>query len=372
MSNINNEKLAKIVVEYSLEVEKGHQVALIGPSFAKDLFQALYVEILKAGAHLLYLPRLEGMREIFFNYASDEQLSFVNYVERILNKKIDGLIQIHADYNTRKLSSVNPEKLGKFASSPERVELLKVFEHRAAIGEMKWVIVPYPCHAYAQEADMDLFTYTNFVNKSLFLDKEDPIKEWRQMKAEQDKIISFLNRVEKIQIIGEDTDLTLKVKGRKWENASGQNNLPDGQVFTSPIEESASGHIRFTYPGIYYGREIEDIYLEFKEGEVVSLKAEKGEDLLKELLKIENANKLGELAIGTNFGVTQFTKNMLFDEKIGGTLHLALGFGFEECGSKNKSAIHWDILKDMKSPGSKILADDTVIYEEGEWKIKTL
>ncbi len=372
MYNEEFEKLAKIVVEHSLKIEKGQQIGIIGPSFAKDLFQALYVEILKAGAHPIYFPSLEGMIEIFFNQASDEQLTFVNDREKFMSESTDGLIQIRADYNTRKLSGVNPKKMGIYASSPERVKLNELFEHRSAIGETHWVIVPYPCQAYAQEANMDLFSYSDFVSKSLFLDKDDPIEEWRNMEKKQDKIVEFLNNVDKIQVIGEDTDLTLSVKGRIWDNASGQNNLPSGEVFTSPVEDSANGKIRFTYPGIYIGREIEDIRLEFKEGEVVSLKAEKGEDLLKELLKIENANKLGEFAIGTNNGIKKFTKNILFDEKIGGTMHLALGFGFEKCGSKNKSGIHWDILKDMRIPGSKILADDTIIYEEGEWKIKTL
>ncbi len=369
MYNKNYEKLAKIVVDYSLGIKKGGKVAITGPSLAKDLFQALNVEIIKAGAHLLYLPKLEGMREIFFKHASDEQLSFVDDGEKVVFKEFDHLIQIRADYNTRKYSGVDPEKMAKFTAAPERVKLIEIFENRVAKGEMNWVIVPFPYHANAQEANMDLFSYSDFVFKSLYLDKENPIEEWQKMRRDQEKIVDYLNNVEKIQVIGEDTDLTLNVKGRKWINCCGQDNLPDGEIFTSPIEDSANGHIRFTYPGIYYGREIEDIYLEFKEGEVVSLTAEKGESLLKELIKIDNANKIGEFAIGTNYGITKFTKNMLFDEKLGGTLHLALGLGFEECGSTNKSTIHWDILKDMKVPGSKIIADNTVIYEDGKWKI---
>ena len=170
-------------------------------------------------------------------------------------------------------------------------------------------------------------------------------------------------------MIGEDTDLKLSVEGRTWINCSGHENLPDGEVFTGPVENSVNGKIRFTYPGIYMGKEIENIYLEFKDGKVVHASAEKGEDLLNEILKIENADTIGEFAIGTNYGITKFTKNMLFDEKIGGTLHCALGLGFPETGSKNVSSIHWDILKDMKTPGSQILADGKVIYEEGQWKI---
>ncbi|MHA2268434.1 MAG: aminopeptidase [Promethearchaeota archaeon] len=369
MYNINYKKLAKIVVEYSLEIKKGHQVFIIGPSFAEELFQALYVEIIKVGAHLMYYPRLQGMRELFFKYASDEQLLFVDDGEKVMFEKFDHLIEIRADYNTRKYSGVDPEKMARFSAAPERVKIMEIFEDRVARGEMSWVIVPFPYHANAQEANMDLFSYSDFVFKSLYLDKDSPIDEWRNMKKNQEKIVDYLNKVEKIHVIGEDTDLTLNVKGRKWINCCGQENLPDGEIFTSPIEDSANGHIRFTYPGIYYGREIEDIYLEFKEGEVVTLTAKKGESLLKELIKIENANKVGEFAIGTNYGITRFTKNILFDEKLGGTLHLALGLGFEECGSNNKSVIHWDILKDMRVPGSKVIADEKVIYEEGKWII---
>ena len=166
-----------------------------------------------------------------------------------------------------------------------------------------------------------------------------------------------------------DTDLVFSVKGRKWFNASGELNLPDGEIATGPLENSVNGHIRFTYPGIYLGKELENIYLEFKDGKVTKATADKGEELLREILAIENANVIGEFAFGTNYGITEFTKNMAFDEKIGGTLHFALGDGYPETGSKNQSAIHWDILKDMRLPGSKIMADRKIIYEEGQWMI---
>lgn len=369
MINPIYENLAKIVVNYSIEIEKGHQVLILGPTFAKELFQALGIEILKVGAHPIYYPQLEGMQEIYFKNATDEQLLFVNEAEKIMSLKCDRLIQIFADFNTRKYSNVNPEKMVKYMGAPKRKELNELFEKRVTEGELKWVIVPFPCQAQAQEANMDIFTYTNFVNKSLFLDKKSPIEEWRKMQKEQDKIVESLNKINNIRVLGEDTDLTLSVKGRIWKNCSGQENLPDGEVFTGPVENSVNGKIRFTYPGIYYGQEIEDIYLKFKNGEVVEATAKKGGEILTEILKIENAKRIGEFAVGTNYGVTTFTKNMLFDEKMGGTLHCALGLGFEDTGSKNKSPIHWDMLKDMKLPGSKIIADDKVIYEEGKWKI---
>ncbi|MFX0028541.1 MAG: aminopeptidase [Candidatus Hermodarchaeota archaeon] len=370
MINPIYENLAKIAVEYSLEVKKGHQVIIIGPTIAKELFQALNNEVLKIGAHPVFYVQVEGIGEAYFKYASDEQLEFVNDAEKAMYKKFDRLIEVRADYNTRRFSNVKPEKMTKYMEAPERKVLREIYEKRVASGELKWVVVPFPCQAQAQEANMDLFTFTDFVIKSLFLDKENPIEEWSKMRNEQEKIVEYLNKVDKIQVLGEDTDLLLSVKGRKWINCSGQYNLPDGEVFTGPIEDSANGKIRFTYPGIYYGQEIEDIYLEFEDGEVVKATAKKGEELLQEILKLEGAKRLGEFAIGTNFGINQFTKNILFDEKIGGTLHCALGLGIEESGSKNKSSIHWDMLKDMKISGSRILADGKVIYEEGEWKIE--
>jgi aminopeptidase len=240
---------------------------------------------------------------------------------------------------------------------------------RLSTKELNYLIVPFPCNAHAQEANMDLFSYFEFIEKALYLDKEDPVNEWLELEKNQEKLVEYLNKVESIHIIGEDTDLTMSAKGRIWENDCGRLNLPDGEVATSPVENSVNGHIRFTYPGIFQGKEIENVYLEFKEGKVMNYSADKGQDLLKEILKVENADILGEFAIGTNYGITKFTKNMLFDEKLGGTIHCALGAGFKELGSKNESAIHWDILKDMKLPGSKIIADDKVIYEEGQWKI---
>ncbi|MFX1567408.1 MAG: aminopeptidase [Promethearchaeota archaeon] len=369
MINPIYEKLAKIVVHYSLEIEKGHTVFITGPAFAVELFQALNIEIIKAGAHVLIVPGIEGIREAFYKFASDEQLKYVDKSQELIFTDYNRLIEIRADYNTRKYSNIDSKKLSIFMSAPRRKELRAIQEQRTSTGELKWIVIPYPCNALAQEANMDLFSYAEFVKKSLFLDREDPVEEWRHMQKTQDLIIAKLNLFKEIQVIGEDTDLSLSVEGRKWINCCGKTNLPDGEIYTSPIEDSVNGHIRFTYPGIYTGKEVENIYLEFKDGEVIKATATKGEDILQEILKVENANRIGEFAIGTNYGVTNFTKNMLFDEKLGGTLHCALGLGFEDAGSKNISSVHWDILKDMKVPGSKVIADNKVIYEEGKWKI---
>ncbi|MFW9973369.1 MAG: aminopeptidase, partial [Candidatus Odinarchaeota archaeon] len=337
MINPIYEKLAKIVVEYSLEVKKGHTVYITGPAIAAELFQALNLEIIKAGGHPLIVPSIDGISEAFFKLASDEQLTYVPKPEELIFTEYDCLIEILATYNTRKFSLIDPKKFSKYMGVPKRKELRKIEEERTSAGELKWIVIPYPCNAHAQEANMDLFSYAEFVKKSLFLDRENPIEEWQKMQKKQDLIVEKLDKCKQIQVIGEDTDLSLSVEGRKWINSCGKFNLPDGEIFTSPVEDSVNGYIKFTYPGIYMGKEIEDVYLEFKNGVVIKSAAQKGEDILQEILKVENANKVGEFAIGTNYGVTKFTKNMLFDEKLGGTLHCALGYGEEIAGSKNKS-----------------------------------
>ncbi|MFW9819597.1 MAG: aminopeptidase [Candidatus Thorarchaeota archaeon] len=369
MINPLYEKLAKLAVNYSINVKKGDRVFILGSAIAAELFRALYVEIIKAGGHALLYPSIEGQRELFFKYASEEQITYIDDVRKQIHKEFDCMIAISAEYNTKDLSLVDPQLLSKCYGSSEIKELWDLWYDRASRKEARWVIIPFPCNSFAQEANMDLYSYSRFIEKALLLDKKNPIQEWQKIERNQDKYVNYLNKVEKIQVIGEDTDLTMLTKGRTWENDCGRYNLPDGEVATSPVEDSVNGHIRFTYPAIYLGNEVENIYLKFKDGRVVNSSADQGVKLLQEILKIKNADRLGEFAIGTNYGITEFTKTMLFDEKMGGTIHVALGDGFKELGSKNESSIHWDILKDMKKPGSKIFADDIIIYEEGNWKI---
>lgn len=369
MINPIYEKLAKLAINFAVNIQKGDRVFIAGPALAQELFQALFVETIKAGGHPLLVVATEGIQELRFKYASKEQLTYVEPVQKKIIEEFDAYIIIAGDYNTRKMSLIDPKLMAMAQGSPGNRELWDILTKRMATKELKYLLLPFPCHALAQEANMDLFSYTEFVMKAMHLDKEDPVKEWLQVEKEQDIICEKLKDIEKIQVLGEDTDLTMSVKGRLWVNECGHDNLPDGEVLSAPLEDSVNGHIRFTYPGIFQGKEIQNIYLEFKDGKVIKTSADKGEDLLQELLKIENADILGEFAIGTNYGIKKFTKNMLFDEKMGGTIHCALGSGIKEAGSKNDSGIHWDILKDMTLPGSKILADDKVVYEEGKWKI---
>jgi aminopeptidase len=246
--------------------------------------------------------------------------------------------------------------------------LTEIFFRRVAQRKLRWTGLPYPINAQAQEGDMALGEYEDFVYSSCLVDREDPTAEWKKVHQQQQKICEFLDQTSEIRVVGEDTDLTFHGEGRRWINCSGKENMPDGEVFTGPIENSANGTIRFTFPGIFSGREIEDIKLTFKDGRAVKASASKGDDLLQQTLKIEGADRLGETAIGTNYGITRFTKNMLFDEKMGGTVHMALGNSYPESGGKNKSAIHWDILKDMKKDG-EIYADNKLFYKNGKFLI---
>ncbi|MBK5114032.1 MAG: aminopeptidase [Candidatus Heimdallarchaeota archaeon] len=363
-----SEKLAKLAVNYAVNVQKGDKVQINGAANAENLLREIYREVIKAGGHILRMNvSLPGFQEIYYKNATEEQIKYVDDIFYEFNKKITKVIFISSAYNTRSLTNIDPKLL---AMEKEALKgLNELFMKRAAEGKVDWIICPYPNFSMAQEANMGSEEYKEFVYKSLALDKSDPVKHWKKVEKEQDEITKILDKGSEFQIIGEDTDLVLGIKGRKWINCCGHKNLPDGEVFVSPIEDAVNGTIRFTYPGIYMGREIENIWLKFKDGQVVDYKAEKGKDVLDKVLELENAKILGELAVGTNYGIQRFTKNMLFDEKMGGTVHLALGSGFPESGSKNVSPIHWDILKDMKSKDSKILLDGEEIYKVGKWLI---
>ncbi|MHA2388780.1 MAG: aminopeptidase, partial [Candidatus Hodarchaeales archaeon] len=348
-----NEKLAKLIVNYAVKVEPDDTALIKGPTIAEPLVKDVYREILQAGGHVVIVNLgFNGQDELFFKYASDNQLKYVDPIKIDLIKNIKKYISIYASFNTRDLTSVPPEKKVMVAEAGR--EMNKIFLERAGTKDLRWNVSPYPCNAFAQEANMGPLEYLEFAYHALNLHQPDPVMFWKDFEVKQQSVVDILDKGSSLQIIGEDTDLTLGIAGRQWENCSGHENLPDGEVFTAPIEDAVNGSIRFTYPGIFSGQEIEDVHLTFKDGKVVDFDAAKGKDLLEKIVTtIPNANILGELAVGTNYGIKRFTKNMLFDEKMGGTIHLALGSGYPETGSKNESSIHWDILKDMKSPDSK-------------------
>ncbi len=362
------EKLAKLLVHYSLGIKKGQNLFIRGTSLAEPLVEAAYKEAILAGAHPVVMVGSPNTQEIFFKHASQEQLEYVSPVEKYVMENYDAFLNIMASFNTKSLSGVDPKRIA--VNRRATAELQKMFMERAGKGELSWVLTGFPTNAAAQDASMSITEYQDFVFGAGLLDKDDPVAQWRRIDAEQDKICRFLEGKSQLRIVSEDTDLSMDIKGRKWINCSGKENFPDGEVFTGPVEDSVNGHIRFSFPGIYAGKEIEDIRLTFKDGKVVKASAAKGEDLLQALLETdEGARYVGEVAVGTNFGIQKFTRNMLFDEKIGGTVHLALGASYPESGGKNQSGIHWDMLCDMRQRG-EIFADGEAIYKDGHFTIK--
>jgi len=366
------EKLAVLATGYSTPVSEGKKMGIVGNVVATPLIQQLYKHILLRGGHpTLYLrPRdLDGLEELLFTYGNEKQITFVSPFARFFYNEIDAVIQISAETNTKRLSTIPPSKLKKNAASQR-----EIFEIRAKrlVKPGSLAIIPYPTEALAQEAEMSLFEYQDFVAKACFLHKKDPVKEWKELSKMQENVVRRLNKAKNMRFVGEDTDLKISVRDRTWCNCNGHVNMPDGEVFTTPIENSAEGRIRFTYPGIYHemGKEVDNITLVFKSGRVVSAKAEKGQDFLKEIIKTdEGARRIGEIAIGTNTGIDKFTKNILFDEKMGHCIHLALGLAPvpQETGGKNQSSIHWDLLKDMRT--GEIYADNELIYQKGKFEL---
>ncbi len=356
------EKLAQLCVHYSVNVKPNEQVIIRGTEQAFPLINEIYKECLLCGAHPFVLANLD-LQYTFYKYAKENQLSFASPFRKFVAENVDVDIGIFCEPSPKALSNVDPAKFRMRAVSGK--EVMDIFHRRVAEGKLRWTGLSYPINAEAQEASMSLQEYEDFVYSSCLVDRQDPIAEWKKIHTQQQKICDFLNQTNEIRLVGEDTDLKFNAKGRKWINCSGHENMPDGEVFTTPIENSVNGTVRFTYPAIYAGREVEDVRLAFKDGKVVKASAAKGDEFLQQTLKIEGADRIGEAAIGTNYGITRFTKNMLFDEKIGGTIHMALGNAYPETGGQNKSPIHWDMLKDMNKHG-EIYADDKLFYKNGK------
>lgn len=361
------QKYAKVLVEYSTDVKKGDLVIISSDMQAKPLILAVYKEVLEKEANPVLKLGLEGQKEVYFKTATNEQLGFIDPFTELEYDKADTFIVIGAPYNVKNLAKISPEKLAKRSAATERLSSKML--QRSAEGALNWVICDFPTNALAQEAKMSIFDYEEFLFKACHLQLDDPVAKWKEIGETQQKLADKLNHKEKIRIVGERTDLTLSTKRRKWINCCGSNNFPDGEVFTSPVEDSAEGEIYFDFPAIYRGNETQGIYIKFKKGKVVHAEAEKGEDFfLKMINQDEGAKFLGEVAFGTNEMIQEVTGNILFDEKIGGSIHLALGASYPETGGKNKSGLHWDIIKNMKE-NSKVYADDELIYENGKFLI---
>ncbi len=363
MSDPRVEKLAKVLVHYSLGIKPGQQLRILSSPLAEQLTLAAYTEALRAGANIDIVNDPGQMRELFYKHASEDQLRHVSPLSRLVVETYDASLFILADHNTRALTSVDPKRLSMTAKASE--PLFKTAFDRTARGEYRWCLTAFPTLAAAQEAEMSLSEYEDFVYASGKIDEPDPVASWMEESNKMHELKSYLEKKDEIVFEGDDIDLRLSIKGRTFEVADGKINFPDGEIFTAPVEDSVSGWVRYRYPAIYGGREVRDIKLWFENGRVVRSEASKGEDLLIQLLDTDaGAKTLGEWGIGTNYGISRFTKHMLFDEKLGGTIHFALGKSYPETGGVNQSGIHWDMLCDMSN--SEIRADGELFYRDGK------
>ena len=367
MADPRVEAVARILVDYSVDVQPGHFVRIEGAPEGTPLILAVYQRVLERGGHPWLRLDLDDAVEILFKYASDEQLDFVPDVDRQLVEEVDASIYVWTERNTKALTHVDAAKQSRRRAA--RRSLNERFYERAANKEIKWVVTLYPTLAYAQDAEMSLREFEDFAYSAARVHEPDPVAAWQVVSTEQQRLIDWLIDKEQVRLVGPDTDLTLSIKGRGWENCDGRMNFPDGEIFTAPLEDSVNGHVRFSYPACTGGREVEDVRLWFENGKVVKATAAKNEEFLLTMLDTDDgARILGEFAFGTNQGVQRFTKNILFDEKIGGTVHMAVGRGYPEVGSQNKSAIHWDMICDLRQ-GGEVWVDGVLFAKDGKFTI---
>ncbi len=361
------EKLAQVLVEYSTEIQPGDKVLINGTPLAEPLLKAVYVKVLQAGGHPLMLLSLPDVDELLYRHASDEQLEHIPEPVRLIMETYDVRLSMRGAANTKALSNVDPSRI--VLRNQAQTELMKTFMQRSASGALRWVGTLFPTNAYAQDAEMSLNEYEDFVYGACMPDQDDPVRYWRDFSVWQQKIVDWLAGKEHVHILGPDTDLELSIAGRTFINSDGKHNMPSGEVFTGPVEESVEGHVTFSYPAIHQGREVTGVRLWFEKGKVTRATAEKHEGFLLQTLDTDAGSRyLGEFAIGTNEGITRFTSQILFDEKIGGSFHVALGAGYPETGSKNESAIHWDMICDLRQ-GGQIWVDGDLLYENGQFVI---
>lgn len=365
MTDPRIDKLADLLVNYSVEVQPKERVLIHGELGGEPLMAALYKKCLQAGAYPFVVPYTHDWIANIIRYAKPDQYSAIYAPFRQMYETYDKRFRILGEQNTKELSQFNPETVSNFFSIMGRD--LRIVLDREAKGEMKWVAGLFPTSAYAQDANMTLSDYEDFVYNACMPDPDDPVGYWRKVKARQDKAIAWLKGKKRVHVTAPGTDLTLSIEGRPFINCACKVNVPDGEVFTSPVEHSANGHVHFTYPTLYEGFEVSNVRLEFKDGKVVKASADKNEDfLIKKLDTDPGARFLGEFAIGTNERIDRFTGQILFDEKIGGSFHLAVGHGYPEALTQNDSAIHWDMICDLRK-GGQISVDGELFYKDGKF-----
>lgn len=367
MTDARIEALATVLVDYSLDIQPGQLVAIAGSTLADPLIRAVYRRVLGRDAYPTVQVSLPDLNVDFFRLASDDQLRYITPDERLIPEQVDATLRIMSDANTKSLTSVNPER--QQIAQRARTDLRHRYLQRAAEGTLTWCLTILPTNAYAQDAGMSLEDYSDFIFRAGYLDTDDPVAAWQAMSRDQERLIDWLSDKREVHVVAPDTDLTVSVAGRTFINADGHRNFPDGEVFTGPVEDSVNGHVRFSFPSIMGGREVKDIRLWFENGKVVRATAAENEEFLHRMLDVdEGARYLGEFAFGTNRRINRFTGNILLDEKIGGTMHMAIGASYPQTGGKNQSAVHWDMIRDLRQQ-SEVRVDGQLFIKDGEFAI---
>jgi aminopeptidase len=364
MKDTRVEKVADIIVDYSMKISTGDKVAIHSSYLAEPLILALYRRCLERGAHPMIRATLPHASPIFYGVASDAQLEYIWETEKWLIENLDVSISIICEANTRQLTRIDPAR--QVIARRARQPLTETYMRRSASGEFRWNVTLFPTDAHAMEAQMSLEEYEDFYYGACLVDTEDPVAEWKKVAERHERLVEWMKGRNEIHIEGEGTDLILEAGGRTFLAANGDANFPDGEIFTGPIEDKTRGVVTFSYPAIYGGQSVEGIRLEFEKGRVVDATAEKNEEFLIKTLDTDpGARVLGELGIGTNYGITAFTGEILLDEKIGGTVHLAVGASYPESGGTNQSAVHWDMVCDLRK-GGRITVDGDPLMEDGK------
>jgi aminopeptidase len=358
---------ARLLTQYCLSVQPGDKVFISSTLLAEPLVREVYRQAYAAGAALVECDLAFRERErLFFENASDEALRTPATLTRLAMEQFDVYLAIRAPYNLRESSGATAEKaqLRSDALAP----INKAYFERTATRALKRNLCQFPTDASAQEAGMGLSEYEHFVFSACKLYHPDPIQGWLDLRAGQQRIVDHLNAASEVRYLAEGTDITFSTRGRTWINSDGQTNMPSGEVYTSPVEDQVNGVIHFSLPCIYQGTEVEGVTLWVKEGYIEKWEARRGKEFLDYIFSLPGTRRFGEAAIGTNYDINRMTKNILFDEKIGGTIHMAIGQSYLQTGGKNESSVHWDMITDM-TRGGEIHADGERIYQNGRFLI---
>jgi len=359
-------KYAQLLVSYCLEVKAGDRLYVRSTTLGEPLVREVYREAIKKGAFVETELSFREKNRIFMEHANEDQLKYTPILYHAAMNEFDAFLSIRAPYNLKEDQSVDHAKRKIRTESLKGI--MKTYFDRTATKSLRRSLCQYPTQASAQEAGMSLEEYQDFVYNACHLYDADPAASWLDIRNKQQKIVDYLNQKSQITYKGKGTDISFSVKERTWINSDGQANMPSGEVFTGPVEDSVNGVVHFAYPSIYMGKEVEGITLWVENGRVEKWEAVKGKELLDKVFQIEGSRYFGEVAIGTNYNIQQPTKNILFDEKIGGTIHMAVGQSYQQTGGQNHSPIHWDMIADMTTEG-EIIADGEKIYEAGNFTI---